>query len=426
MKFLEIQPKIRNLIAITCLCVAGVAAPLSFWLLSSELADAIVYLSKTEARRIHPQLVKAGGDTPLEASKAMAQTATAQLVGGVFDYASFYDAKGIPLGWSGVVENKKFSEQPLAHLEKIKKPTYSREMSDTGKAYLRITLPIYEDPEKQAGPLVGYLELGRPVAHERQAQITKIALVISSLAAIAVLLCGFIIYPQIKKLIKITGAKHQQISESHLNLIEAMGRAVAKKESTTGAHNYRVTWIAIKLGEAMGLSEIQIQNLIAGAFLHDVGKIATPDAILLKPGKLDDEEWRIMRDHVIHGEEIVKGIAWLEPNSVSVVSGHHERWDGQGYPRQLAGDAIPLLARIFAVADVFDAMASKRPYKEALDLNTVLEYIEQQSGSHFDPAVVSVCNEIAADMYKIIANLDEDQATQYLRPLLEKYFHSLD
>jgi HD-GYP domain-containing protein (c-di-GMP phosphodiesterase class II) len=146
-------------------------------------------------------------------------------------------------------------------------------------------------------------------------------------------------------------------------MMEALGRAIAKRDSDTGAHNYRVAWIAARIAERLGLSGSAMQALIAGSFLHDVGKIGIPDAILLKPGRLDEQEMDTMRTHVAQGEEIVTGMGWLD-GAQAVVAAHHEKWNGSGYPRGLAGEAIPLAARIFAVADVFDALCSKRPYKE--------------------------------------------------------------
>jgi len=131
-----------------------------------------------------------------------------------------------------------------------------------------------------------------------------------------------------------------------------------------------------------------MQALIAGSFLHDVGKIGIPDAILLKPGKLDAAEFVIMRTHVAQGEEIVTGMGWLD-GANAVVAAHHEKWNGAGYPRQLVGEDIPLSARIFAVADVFDALTHDRPYKPAWPVERAIAEIERAAGSQFDPGVVA-------------------------------------
>jgi HD-GYP domain-containing protein (c-di-GMP phosphodiesterase class II) len=164
-----------------------------------------------------------------------------------------------------------------------------------------------------------------------------------------------------------------------------------------------------------------MQALIAGSFLHDVGKIGIPDAILLKPGKLDATEWVTMRTHVDQGEEIVTGMGWLD-GANSVVAAHHEKWDGSGYPRQLGGDAIPLSARIFAVADVFDALCSKRPYKEPMGFEAAIAILEQDTGSHFDPSVMAVFRPMAHDTFHRLASSSENDARQLLEDRVRQHF----
>jgi len=164
-----------------------------------------------------------------------------------------------------------------------------------------------------------------------------------------------------------------------------------------------------------------MQSLIAGSFLHDVGKIGIPDAILLKPGKLDAQEMSIMRTHVDLGEQIVTGMGWLD-GAHAVVAGHHEKWDGTGYPRRLAGNAIPLAARIFAVADVFDALCSKRPYKEPMALDDALAILDKDTGSHFDPAVMAAFRPLAAEMNQVLAGCSEQAARQLLQECVRRHF----
>jgi HD-GYP domain-containing protein (c-di-GMP phosphodiesterase class II) len=163
----------------------------------------------------------------------------------------------------------------------------------------------------------------------------------------------------------------------------------------------------------MGMSGQPMQSLIAGSFLHDVGKIGIPDSILLKPGKLDADEAAVMRTHVGQGEDIVGGTTWLD-GAKAVVAAHHEWWDGSGYPRQLAGEAIPLAARIFAVADVFDALCSKRPYKEPMSFAVVMAILERDSGSHFDPAVMTVFRAMAREIFERLGACSEDDCRKLL------------
>jgi HD-GYP domain-containing protein (c-di-GMP phosphodiesterase class II) len=176
------------------------------------------------------------------------------------------------------------------------------------------------------------------------------------------------------------------------------------------------------VAEQMGIQGAAMQALIAGSFLHDVGKIGIPDAILLKPGKLDDAEMAIMRTHVDQGKSIVNGMGWLD-GANAVVASHHEKWNGQGYPQQLKGEAIPLSARIFAVADVFDALCSKRPYKEPLSFDAAMAILEKDTGSHFDPAVMAVFSPMARAIYDRLAHSDENQTRALLEERVRQHFN---
>jgi HD-GYP domain-containing protein (c-di-GMP phosphodiesterase class II) len=215
--------------------------------------------------------------------------------------------------------------------------------------------------------------------------------------------------------------KAREVLDSHISMMEALGRAIAKRDSDTGAHNYRVAWIAARIAERMGVIGSGMQALIAGSFLHDVGKIGIPDAILLKPGKLDDDEFIIMRTHVSQGEEIVMGMGWLD-GANAVVAAHHEKWNGTGYPRKLVGEDIPLSARIFAVADVFDALCSKRPYKEPMGFDAAMAILEKDTGSHFDPSVMDVFRTISRGIFDRLANSTEADTRQLLEDQVRQHF----
>ena len=139
----------------------------------------------------------------------------------------------------------------------------------------------------------------------------------------------------------------------------------------------------------MGIQEEDLDHARRGALLHDIGKMGIPDSILLKPGKLTKKEWEIMRRHPVLAYEMLLPVDYLKP-ALEIPYCHHEKWDGTGYPQGLKGEAIPLAARIFAVIDVWDALCSDRPYRKGWDKEKVLEYIREQSGSHFDPQVVEM------------------------------------
>jgi putative nucleotidyltransferase with HDIG domain len=171
--------------------------------------------------------------------------------------------------------------------------------------------------------------------------------------------------------------------------LEALGDALDLKDRETEGHSKRVTAFTIAIARAMGLPREQINTIARGAFLHDIGKMAIPDKILNKPGKLEPEEFTIMREHAYHGYQIVRKIPFLAEAS-EIVYSHQERFDGTGYPRGLKGEEIPLGARIFSVADTFDAITSDRPYREKQSLQAARTEITKWSGRQFDPEVVRV------------------------------------
>lgn len=169
--------------------------------------------------------------------------------------------------------------------------------------------------------------------------------------------------------------------------IEGWSRALDLRDKETEGHTQRVTEMTVRLARELGMSEEEIVHLRRGALLHDIGKMGIPDHILLKPGRLTDEEWEIMRRHTTYAFEMLSPIAYLRP-ALDIPYAHHEKWDGTGYPRGLKGEAIPLAARIFAVVDVWDALTSDRPYRPAWSQEEALAYIREQAGRHFDPRVV--------------------------------------
>lgn len=181
----------------------------------------------------------------------------------------------------------------------------------------------------------------------------------------------------------------EELKRTRLQVIESLGRAAEYKDNETGMHVKRMSHYAQLIALAAGLPATWAEELLHAAPMHDIGKIGTPDHILLKPGRLTDEEMVVMRQHAEIGADILGQCdSSLMQMAAKVARYHHEKWDGTGYPHGLAGDAIPLEARIVALTDVFDALTSARPYKAAWSIEQALDYIQQQSGKHFDPALV--------------------------------------
>lgn len=189
---------------------------------------------------------------------------------------------------------------------------------------------------------------------------------------------------------------HQQLLLAYDKTIEGWSRAMDLRDKETEGHTQRVTQMSLKLAEAFGIYGEELLHIQRGALLHDMGKLGIPDAILLKPDKLDDAEWELMRQHPQMAYDMLYPIEYLHP-ALDIPYCHHEKWDGTGYPRKLKGDEIPLAARIFAIADVWDALTSNRPYREAWSPQKTLAYIRQQSGKHFDPRVVDAFTRIYSE-----------------------------
>ncbi len=182
---------------------------------------------------------------------------------------------------------------------------------------------------------------------------------------------------------------HSELLIAYDKTIEGWSQALDLRDKETEGHTLRVAQKSLELAGAIGLSDEDQRHIWRGAMLHDVGKLGIPDTILLKPGKLTDEEWQIMKHHPVYAYEWLSGIDYLK-KALDIPYCHHEKWDGSGYPRGLKGEEIPLAARLFALVDVWDALCSDRPYRACLPEADALTYIRSQAGSHFDPELVKI------------------------------------
>ncbi len=195
-----------------------------------------------------------------------------------------------------------------------------------------------------------------------------------------------------------------ELRETRLQIVQRLGRAAEYKDNETGLHVIRMSHFSQLLALAAGCSPAWAEDLLNAAPMHDVGKIGIPDAVLRKPGPLDADEWATMRRHPEIGAEIIgeypSGVLQL---AREIALAHHEKWDGSGYPRGLAGEAIPVSARIVAVADVFDALTTRRPYKEPWPVQDALDHITAQAGKHFDPALVALFAPLLPQLLEIRA-----------------------
>ncbi len=205
----------------------------------------------------------------------------------------------------------------------------------------------------------------------------------------------------------------QQLYEAQTKVIQCLGKAAEYRDNETGMHVIRMSQSCAILARQMGLSESECELILRASPMHDIGKIAIPDDVLLKPGMLDNSEWETMKTHAEVGAEILGGYdSELMQVAAEIARTHHERWDGNGYPAGLKGEAIPLFTRIVSVCDVFDALTSQRPYKKAWSIKGAMDYLREHSGTMFDPRVVDCFSEVLDQVVLLRQRYPDNKAMQ--------------
>jgi putative two-component system response regulator len=195
----------------------------------------------------------------------------------------------------------------------------------------------------------------------------------------------------------------EELRQTRLEIIHRLSRAAELHDQGTGMHLLRISQYSGCVARSAGLPDNEAELILSASPMHDVGKIGIPDSLLLKPGQLNEEEWIVMQTHTTIGHDLLSGHdSTIMKMASSIALTHHERWDGTGYPRSLAGEEIPIEGRIVALCDVFDALISKRPYKEQWPLETAVDEIQGLSGSAFDPSLVEAFDIALPDIRRII------------------------
>lgn len=236
----------------------------------------------------------------------------------------------------------------------------------------------YAAPLIAKGRVIGVLETFHRTVEPRDAEWKEFLLTLAGQAAIAI---------DNAALFKELQTSNESLREAYERTIEGWAHALALRDMETIEHSRRVTEMTVRLAQALGVADEQLEHVRRGALLHDIGKMGVPDHILGKAGPLDDEEWEIMRRHPAYARDMLTAIDFLYP-AIPIPLYHHEKWDGSGYPEGLEGRHIPLEARIFAIIDVWDALTSNRPYRDAWPEDKVAQHLREQAGKHFDPAIV--------------------------------------
>jgi putative nucleotidyltransferase with HDIG domain len=284
------------------------------------------------------------------------------------------------------------------------------------QAVLQVLVPMKD----ARGNIGGYFEGVFLIDPEMLARLRHEMVITLAVVLFAVLLTTISLYPVILSLNRDVMRHSHDLLKGNIELMEVLGSAIAKRDSDTNLHNYRVSIYAVKFAEAAGLDKASMRDLIAGAFLHDVGKIGITDNILLKPGRLDSGEFTVMKTHVTLGVDILSKSDWLQ-RARDVVEFHHEKYDGSGYAKGLRGEDIPLTARIFAIIDVFDALTSKRPYKEAIPFVEAMAIVKGYAGNHFDPRLVAVFDGMIEPLYRKVNESTDREVEQMLRGMIRQY-----
>ncbi len=341
---------------------------------------------------------------------------------GSFVFVQLYDRSGAMFAESSDPKNEAVAPAgTLVRGEAVSFPAAGQVEVRTLRAgnspFLYCVVPLVDRQGAVRGYARGAFAISAEAAAEQRAAVLRSVLIVVGI----VFGVTAILYPVILRLTRRLADYSTSLLDANLETLAVLGSAIAKRDADTDAHNYRVSLYAARLGEKIGLEEDAMRGLIKGSFIHDVGKIGIPDAILLKPGRLDEDEYRVMQTHVEKGVDIVGRSAWLR-DSVAVVAAHHEKFGGGGYPADARGQAIPLPARIFAIADVFDALTSKRPYKDPLGIEETMTILGQGRGGHFDPALLDAFAGIAPELYGKYAGREGDALRRELVAVVDRYF----
>lgn len=211
---------------------------------------------------------------------------------------------------------------------------------------------------------------------------------------------------EIKRINEELAESKEQLEQAYLDMIQTLRYTVEAKDTYTRGHSDRVSEYSVLIGEKLGIPEDQLKTLKIGGLFHDIGKIGIPDSILLKPGKLTDDEYSEIKNHPSIGAHILSSAAIFK-DMIPIVKHHHEKYDGNGYPSRLKGEEIPYLARIAAVADTFDAMTSRRSYRDAVDLQKVKDEIKRCEGTQFDPQIAEAFLDILEHDFDKIKKIQE-------------------
>lgn len=396
------------------LLISGVA----WWYGIRQINLQVLALAEAEVEKVAPEVLKRINGTPQDIKDLQIRADSYPAQG--FIAIEIYNQHGQMVVKKTALEGKRIEAMLNArgpHQLPKGRDIHAEHMRLDKAHIIRVLVPLLDN-----NIVAGHFEGIYIVPEEKRANLLQQTRHLLITVFVVILATTLMLYPFIISLNRRVHAEAHAILRGNMELMKVLGSAVAKRDSDTSSHNYRVTLYAVRLAEAIQMHKHSIKELIAGAFLHDVGKIGIPDAILLKPGPLNNDEFSIMKQHVTLGLDIISHSSWLRHAS-DVVGNHHEWFDGSGYPKGLIGGAIPLTARVFAIADVFDALTSVRPYKQVFSLEKSLNMLRESMGTHFEPRLVEVFLLVAPKLYTHFNQVNKHELEKDLQEVLQHYWN---
>lgn len=413
---LRLIKRIAAICILTCICICGAAVFIEYRQIEPALLDA----AEKEARLFIPLLLTK--DTAADTGQDIAAAA----LGDALAHTSFIAVRLFDAGGAMLMEktrpggteiNKQFSDKGI--LLPLTGDRVGTWIYQDKRLFLYSVIPV---SGLQDDTLIGHIE---SIYRSSFADITGFMkrLGLSCLIGVGgVILCSLLLYPGL-----IMFHNHLIKSGSDLNrangfLLKHLGAALAKGDVADPGHNHRVLIYGIRLAENQKLTRTQIRDFIQGAFLHDIGMLGIDSGTLMKRGPLDQDERSSLQEHVKTGAAAIKPYKWLR-QSRDIIFCHHERYDGSGYPKGISHEDIPFSARIFTIVDTFDALTSDRPYRDAPDLEKAIELLQLESGSQFDPVLLSAFIEMAPKLHGVVSRLKGKALERELNGVLKKYLN---
>jgi HD-GYP domain-containing protein (c-di-GMP phosphodiesterase class II) len=415
-------------LAVVTVGAALIGGAVTFILKQQEIQKQVVDLGRHAVSTLSVQvasIMKCQKVTPIDALRQVLSNGPEYLAeyrSGHFAFAQFYDRSGTVFAEAAAPEPAMIetlqsltNAQPLSFPDAERTEVQTQRINDGFVVYF--VLPVTGSQAAVNGYARGIFAISAETATEMRNAVLHSVLIVGSI----VFGVTAILYPVILRLTRGLADYSTHLLDANLETLAVLGSAIAKRDADTDAHNYRVSLYAARLAEKIKIGFEDMRRLIKGSFIHDVGKIGIPDAVLHKPGPLDEKECLLMQTHVAIGVDIVRRAAWLK-DSIPVVAAHHEKFGGGGYPHGTRANDIPLVARIFAIADVFDALTSKRPYKNSLGFEETMQILHQGRNVHFDPELLDAFAGIAAELYEKYAGGEEADLRQELVAMVGRYF----